>query len=809
MSIILKHILRTIRKNRMAGVLIIISLMISTAIIYLNLNIQNDLVAVSKSLFNGIYGGYDISIEQSDTGIDINDSAFEECQILPLKYGAGVYNSDSAEAPATIINIASDWEQAVDSGIVTLESGNLPTSTDSVGITQKKATYYKLQIGDTITVVTEDGTTDYTITCIYSSIGFFADEKREFIELLTAFDDTESADIIYADTDGIGKAEEIADNWKTQFPEWEISLTDEGASADKHMGDIRRILGIMLAMSVMMGYYVISSVSTMMLEGRLPEIGTFRSVGASRRTMNLFLLIENILYGIIGGIVGVVIGEGLRVLLRIVYYHTSQAEHTITPLFVLIGFAFSVVMQIGITAVTLIKTGRRSIKDTIFTTSAVKTEISPIIAPLGLACIIIAAAMHLLNVTYIFWLNTLALVLAVFGCICIVPVVIRFYCKRISRRLMKRGSSTLFLSFKNLYASRIDISSAILTAAVTALSLVIFLCTVSVSAFYERYADNYPYDIFIKSLHQMGENYDFVAELEGVEAMRVEYWDFCDPIINGTEHTLCFVRRGGYSNGIEVSESLLESLQNGHTIVDEAFAKKNGMRKGDILTIELGDTSFELMIDDYCNSGIFNSKRATLMMTEADYDQYVTHSPALLGIYLSEDASEDEMLTELSTAIYQKVGENVSVNSKNAYLSGELDKSKDTLAVFAVIPAFTVILAVIGLVNNQIISYQRKRREYAVLYSVAMNRKQLGRMVFAEVVLTFTFGSLCGIAMSLWLVRIVRDILYGLISYVEINYDMVKIGIIFIGALSLLCLTAIIPGRMAKNTNVVEEIKYE
>ena len=138
MSIILRHILRNIRKNRMAGILIVVSLMISTAVIYLNLNIQNDLLAVSKKLFSGIFGGYDICVSEPVNGVSAEDPAFRDCTLLPVTFGIGTYSSDSTGTVAMVRRIESLWELAEERGVIQTESGVLPGAPGEVGLTRKK-----------------------------------------------------------------------------------------------------------------------------------------------------------------------------------------------------------------------------------------------------------------------------------------------------------------------------------------------------------------------------------------------------------------------------------------------------------------------------------------------------------------------------------------------------------------------------------------------------------------------------------------------------------------------------------------------
>ncbi len=807
MSIILKHILRNIRKNYFSGLLIVISLVLSTAVIYLNLNINRDMLSISRQMFSGFFGGYDICVaaEEGET-LSLEDSTFADGDKLAVCYDSGVCEELKHSAAACM---ASDWKFAAQRGIVAVSEGDAPQGMAEVGITAKKAAYYHLRLGDKITVSTADGERTYRISAIYDSIGMFVNENRECIELLCPLGTAVEADSVFLDVEG--DVSERAAAMQEAHPSWDVQALNGSLDADAQVKSIRQILYMMLALAMIMSYYVIASVTTLMLDGRLPVIGTFRSIGASNRKMNLLLLAENAIYGLMGGTLGILVGELLRYLLALLYYNAGGAEHVLDLRYIALSIGFAVLLQTSITFITVLRAGKHSIRESIFRTSAVAAEISGYTGMIGGALLLLGAVLHLTNRTYGFYRNVGALALVIVGSALMIPLLLKYISRLFAKLSMACGHGPLYLAFRNLAASRINISSVILSTMVIALALVILLCTSSVSGYFDAYQNNYPYDIFVKGLELTGEEYDFVADLEGVDHTTTEYWNYEEAELNGTTARVCFVECGGYSNGITILSGTEAELTDGHAIMDELLAAQHGIHIGDRVQFTDPDdgSSFYEVIDGFCDSGVFNSKRSSILLAQNDYEAHVERCPALLGVYLSGDADIDEVLSALPTAVFGQTGENADVHSKETYIARELENTQDALSVFSVVPVLAAVLAVLGLVNNQIISYNRKRREYAVLYSVAMNRRQLSRMVFEELALVFLTGTVCGTLLSLWLIRIVRDIIFGLIAYVDIRFDVLKILLILLGAFAILCVSALIPRRMVSKMNVIEEIKYD
>ena len=64
----MKYIVRNIRKNKLRGILILLSLMISTFVLFLNFVVRDDLLYKYKELHKESYHGYDVVVSSEDSG---------------------------------------------------------------------------------------------------------------------------------------------------------------------------------------------------------------------------------------------------------------------------------------------------------------------------------------------------------------------------------------------------------------------------------------------------------------------------------------------------------------------------------------------------------------------------------------------------------------------------------------------------------------------------------------------------------------------------------------------------------------------
>ena len=67
------------------------------------------------------------------------------------------------------------------------------------------------------------------------------------------------------------------------------------------------ILLVIMIMATIMIFFVVNTLNKMIVMERMPVIGTFRSVGASKFKMNMLLVLENSIYGLLGGSVGALV----------------------------------------------------------------------------------------------------------------------------------------------------------------------------------------------------------------------------------------------------------------------------------------------------------------------------------------------------------------------------------------------------------------------------------------------------------------------------------------------------------------------
>lgn len=102
---------------------------------------------------------------------------------------------------------------------------------------------------------------------------------------------------------------------------------------------------------------------------RLPVIGTFRSVGATRKMTNGVLLLESLVYSILGGLLGCVVGIGILYILSYMSRPMWQMNFVPTAKFslghLILTFVTAIILGIISSILPIIKVARIPVKDII------------------------------------------------------------------------------------------------------------------------------------------------------------------------------------------------------------------------------------------------------------------------------------------------------------------------------------------------------------------------------------------------------------------------------------------------------------
>ena len=212
---------------------------------------------------------------------------------------------------------------------------------------------------------------------------------------------------------------------------------------------------------------------------------------------------------------------------------------------------------------------------------------------------------------------------------------------------------------------------------------------------------------------------------------------------------------------------------------------------------------------EYVVAGLFkniesNSTTNSIIMSMNDFRSIFHDKPGMVLLRSSNpDATADAMNT-------YGVGSYGSVRTIDQVMQEERNQNNTTLNIFAAIIAIAVSMTCIGVISNQLIGFEGRKKECAVMLSTAMSRKTLTGVLFREMIITSVTSTLLGTCIGSIMVYVIKSALDSSDSlYIPINYNFGLIALMWVAMTLLFVLTVLFPVRNLKKMKISEQIKYE
>lgn len=818
MRIVFKHILKNIWEKKWRSLLIILSLVVATTVFILNLTLPSEITLKFQETLRSIYGDAEVVINSVDSfsldDIKVPDEDFKY-------FGFSSSHILIEEDPAMLfgVDIKNTKEMKMLGADVPMLKKN------EVVISSKQAEKYLYKEGDKIIVSFGDKKYELEIVKIVEKKGLTALEKDyplfiaglETVNEINGVENNEYQSL-YLDVLDDDKVQMFVEYVKNNNENFEIEELIDTEAIKESLSFVSYIMTLIFALATIMIFFVVSSLNKIIIAERIPVIGTFRSIGATKGKMNFILLLENVVYGVIGGFIGTILGYAINSIaaeLFIGFSDVNLSSKTMQIGFgsLLIGVVFAVLLEIFISINTIRKANKKPIKDIIFDIQSTRYKIRRKRTVLGILMIFLSLFLCYFNTKTNLALTILAIILLVVGVANIVPFIMRVMSKLLVGFSKNIGWATGIIASKNIGYNKMIISSARLI--VISVSLIISILTISSSvtelfgAFRHIFAD---YNIVVQNIRYSYDKYDKLLDVDNVEDISYMFnyydgnltyndgkkFDFT-PSVLGQDESRLYIKELDYK---------IEDLKYNELLIDEKLAEKNNIKVNDTLKLrfDILNKEIEFRVAGFINTTYFTTSRNVLLINLNNYLENLTSVPTQIHILANDDADIEKVKKDIKDIINEV---NIRVQTVDEYL-GEQEKETDkVMSLFYIIIGLSVALSFIGIVNNQIISFIQRRKELAVLNSTCMSKKQLKKMLMVETIFTNLIACFIAIVLSLIITGMLELFMQGLSLYVDVIFDW-KLTFIFVGIIFVvLLLTLVLPAKRLNKMNVVTEIKYE
>ncbi len=826
MKVFLKYILKSMTEKKGRFLLLLFSIAVSTALFVFSLGAVDVILMGYEDTIRNMSDGKDISISSNTADVFFSEEDFD---------AAGLKNFEGELNAVGIINKDDEITYVGLSGkkdcTKYIQEGSMPENSSEAicAISDRTAKEHGLKLGDKLELAINGEKISFTVNAICAPNGtYYSDAKDNFTMVVpynymdTIMNSGGRYNYMTAETsekDAVKAADKFNDvNERVKA----TCITD--LSADKEMTESTvSAFYLMFAIVCIICCIIIHGAFKLIINERMTVIGTFMSQGATRKKIEKILLMESFMYSVFGAVFGVALGELILYFISRVTSPFSEygiyMSFNIDPKLIITGIIFAIVMSVASAYLPIRSVRKLPVKDVILNKTDIQHKKGSIRFILGVVLLLIAVMGAFINAEWTVDLSILLTAAAFIGMV----MLLRKFLKILAGWLAKlfRKNTTLFLAANNIKASKLLRGN--ITLLVISFTSVLLIASVSKSmtkAIVEGY-EKLDFDYQIMNIFDSNADKsttdiitEKLSELDCVddESILSEYYTMGNAgemsvIVEGVDP----IRYADYNEYLELKsdkyykyiKALDESVENS-VIITDYIAKETGKKIGDDIEIEIAEKKVSFRIVGTYNGKLYNGGLMILMKPEVLKKEFNVREAGGIIFNINGDAEAAEkefkgFLAELG-ATYISNHEMMEENKRS---------NDQMIALFGAFAVIALIVASIGIFNNISISFQQRRKEFAVMSSVGMNAKRRKRLVLAENMYCVVLGIAISIPFTLLVNKIVSKVLTTLNMPMTLEFDwssvpsysIILAAVIFIASLSTM--------KKSKKINVVQELKYE
>lgn len=583
----------------------------------------------------------------------------------------------------------------------------------------------------------------------------------------------------------------------------------------------------------------LNSIVKIIINERIPTIGTFRSIGATKKQIIGILILELLIYTVIPSLVGAISGVAATKLIskmaESILNSLGSAEKIDLRMYIfqisLITITATIIFQMALSIVELIKVSKLSIKDSIFSKHTSKYKYSKLKIIFGLFLFLIGIITLIMHTKLTYWYCLIGIISVFISIALIVPAI----CKKLIEIIEKINNPVIRMSTNTLKNNSLQINTNIIFIITISISLIVY-SVFNYMYFVEKSKQNFiNSDIYVEEKGvQLYDKIDEFYKLENVKDVSSLYeltlnrmmYDSIR-IANHTAKEIHLIYSNDYekllkdSNSLNVDVNMCTNLNKYEIIVSEYYRKLYNFKEGDSIVLEWEKNVDEITINTpislkicgftdlskiYNNSIIISSDLGEELKNFA----FKGYSNVKYFITLEDNTDAKEIrkriINELGILSNGMTG---NVFTKEGYINNTKQASENYMIFMTIIVAVIVALALVGIINNQTVSFMERRKELATLYSIAMSKKQLKNMILIENVLAFINSTIASVLFYIIISKIVEYILQILLIPIYLKFTISGILVLLLIVTIIILIIQKNMREHIKHMNIVEEIKYE
>ena len=574
-------------------------------------------------------------------------------------------------------------------------------------------------------------------------------------------------------------------------------------------------LYLLFAITFLLVIFVTASICNRIVSERMAFIGTLRSLGMSAARTGRILLLENVIYALLGSIPAVISYAFIRIpILHLISGVTTadgtQYDSGIPPLsipLVICVILGAVLIECLIPLRAILKALKTSIRDIIFDNRDTAYKFSRFGLIAGLT--VLAGAI----ISFFFRKSLpgaiVCLLCSVTALALLFPWVFKGVTGFIRKIADKAENANWSLASVEAISRKSTVGSGVLCVTAAAMSVIIFAFAQSAAGSVNDV--DYSCDVVVTCNGNL-KSYSCIDKLDSVTDTEVLYFnnDFAEINDSGvTDELVSFYAMpdGGFKY-FDLFSNLPDSIEEGTVLVNEKYASSHGFIVGDTIKVKYDpDGVFpierEYKIAAFFSEGSYNGC-GTLIITNKEFYEIYRDNP---GEYLIKCDNPDYVAKAVKT---YAVGVYSEVKTIDEMIADNEASSAKLSAIMTAVIIIALGMTFIGMVSNQLIGFEGRKKECAVLLSTAMGKGKLSGILFKEILITALTASGLGTVAGVILTGVINASASSAeFMDLTVTTDPVKTVLFFVLLVAAFSGTVLFPIKNLRKMKIAEQIKYE
>ena len=820
MNIVLKNSLKNIFCKPFRTLLVLFAIFMCSLCALLCFDLGSAIERIITGLFASVSRA-DILVSSSGSDLSVLPDGFPEADYMKIVANSEfLYKEIDGEYCYVTTDdldiLGIDIDEAVDMEFITpMEIGY-----GEIFVTKTFADEFGYEVGDKI-VVHDRASEEVELT-----IGGFLPEDSKnpliagncgIVNLETSDDLScgyREANIIMVDLKDNSRIEEAKDMLTEAYPDANITdmfLTDSDMSL---VNEIKAVFYLMFAITFLLVIFVTASICNRIVSERMSFIGTLRSLGMSTARTGRILLLENVLYALLGSVPATVFYSVVRdPLMNMMFYMDDGSGNSILQIpklsvaliiGVIVGAVF---IECLIPLKAIVKALKTSIRDIIFDNRDTEYKYSKSTFIIGLICLVIAVG------TFFLKNNILAavfcLVSAVVALAFLFPRLLKLITVGIEKIADKINSPSWSLASAEARTRKSTVGSGVLSATAAAMCIIVY----SVATGMAGSLNTMPYDCdVVMTASKTSKYYTYVDHLDSVTDSEMIYSTIYDFKLNDEEKITASYFYGLPDGGYKYFtgfEDLPDSIDGGKCIIDKKIANRKGISVGDTIKLTINPEGAFPVVREYevqqiVEPNAYDDGMEAIIISQVEFSAVFYDYPSDILIRCDDPETVRDSIETYGKGTYgyvKTIDELIEDNKK--------DNSK-TLAVITAIIAIAIGMTAVGMISNQLIGFEGRKKECAVLLSTAMNKAKLSGILLKEVLIASISASAVGTLIGTVLTYVIQAAIDNASSvYLDLKIDPLRTLTFFVLLTVVFTLTVLFPIRNLRKMKISEQIKYE